>query len=67
MKKINVATSLENAKVQKEESEKPIIKSKATLKDTESEKDNKPEEEEKIIQDNVSETQDSSSHDLESP
>ena len=61
--KINVATSVENAKVQKEESEKPIIKSKAPIKDTESMKDNKPEEEKEIIQDNVSETQDSNSQD----
>jgi large subunit ribosomal protein L9 len=61
--KINVATSVENAKVQKEESEKPIIKSKTAPKDPESKKDDKSEEEKKIIQDNESETQDSNSQD----
>ena len=61
--KINVATSVENAKVQKEESEKPIIKSKTAPKDPESKEDDKSEEEKKIIQDNESETQDSNSQD----
>ena len=60
--KINVATSAENAKLQKEESEKPIIKSKSTLDDPESKKDNESEEK-KIIQDNESETDDLNSQD----
>ena len=42
--KINVATSVENAKVQKEESEKPNIKSKSTLKESENKKDSESEE-----------------------
>ena len=60
--KINVATSAENAKLQKEEIEKPIIKSKSTLKDPESIKDNESEEK-KIIQDSRSEAKDLDSQD----
>ncbi len=65
--KINVATSAENAKLQKEESEKPIIKS--SLKDSESKKDIESEEI-KLNQVNDSETldsklQDSSSKDID--
>lgn len=62
---INVATSSENAKVQKEESEKQNIKSKSTLKESENKKDSESEEK-KMIQDNVSETQDSNSQDSSS-
>ena len=60
--KINVATSAENAKLQKEESEKPTIKSKSTLKDPESKKDNESKEKE-IIQDSRSEAKDLNSQD----
>ena len=62
---INVATSSENAKEQKEESEKQNIKSKSTLKESENKKDSESEEK-KMIQDNVSETQDSNSQDSSS-
>ncbi len=61
--KINVATSVENAKLQKEEVEKPIIENKSTLKDTESKKDKNSEEETKMLKDSKSVTQDSSSQD----